>query len=130
MHGDLSEEVIGAFFDIYNALGFGFLESVYGRAMQVELAVRGISTEREVPFQVHYKGGLIGEYRADLVVARTLVVECKAVDHLTASHEAQLLNYLHASGLSVGLLFNFGPRATFRRLARSSPRRFIPGDSR
>jgi len=121
LHPEISREVIGAFFDVYNALGYGFLEIVYRRAMLVALRRRGLSVEAEAPFTVHFAGEPVGEYRADIVVAHRVIVECKSTDRLTSVHEAQLLNYLRASALGAGLLLNFGPQATFRRLARSSP---------
>lgn len=123
LYREVSQEIIGAFFDVYNGLGHGFLEVVYRRAMAVALTRRGLAVESEAPFSVHYAGESVGEYRADLVVAHRVVVECKATERLTATHEAQLLNYLRASGLSIGIVLNFGPRATFRRLARSSPKK-------
>lgn len=121
LHPEISREIIGAFFDVYNALGYGFLEVVYRRAMAVALRRRGLHVDQEAPFTVHFAGEPVGDYRADIVVGHRIIVECKSTDRLTATHEAQLLNYLRASGLGAGLLLNFGPQATFRRLARSSP---------
>lgn len=120
MHGELSHEILGAFFHVHTALGHGFLEAAYQHAMVSELKARRLAVATEVPFTLRYKGGVVGEYRADLVVARTVIVECKVAEFLTAVHEAQLLNYLRASGLELGLLLNFGPRATFKRLVCSS----------
>lgn len=119
LEGELTREIIAVFFTVYNELGSGYLESVYRRALSVELSTRGFSTECEVPFAVHYRGVCVGEYRADLVVQGRVLVESKVVDRLAPAHEAQLLNYLKASGLEVGLLLNFGPHATFRRLVSS-----------
>ena len=121
-HGDVSREIIGAFFDVYNGMGYGFLEAVYRRAMCVALRRRGLVVEAEAPFSVYFGGETVGEYRADIVVQRSVIVECKAVDRLTATHEVQVQNYLHASGLAVGLLLNFGPHASVRRVARRSPK--------
>jgi GxxExxY protein len=121
LHADVTGAVLGAFYDVYDTHGYGFLEVVYRRAMLVALRSRRIEAETEVPFTVHYRGAVVGEYRADLVVERRVIVECKCADHIGPAHEAQILNYLKASGLSVGLLLNFGPRPTFRRLIRSSP---------
>jgi GxxExxY protein len=120
-HGNTSREIIGAFFDVYNGLGYGFLEVVYRRAMCVALRRRGLAVECEAPFAVHFGGEPIGEYRADIVVQRSVIVECKAVERVTATHEDQVRNYLNASGLAVGLVVNFGPRPSVRRVARSSP---------
>ena len=121
-HGGVSQQIIGAYYDVYNALGYGFLESVYRRAMCVALRKRGLVVESEVTYSVYFTGELVGDYRADIVVQRSVIVECKAVDRLAATHENQVANYLRASGLSVGLLLNFGPRASIRRVTRSSPK--------
>ena len=98
-------------------LGHGFLETVYQNALAVELAQAGIEHQKEKIFPVHYRGQKVGNYIADLVVAGTVVVELKAVEALSAPHSAQLLNYLKASRLPVGLLFNFGkPRIEVKRV--------------
>jgi len=123
MHGELSHEILGAFFRVHTTLGHGFLEAVYRRAMEQELTRRGLIVTVEVPFSIRFDGYVIGDYRADLVVEQKVIVECKAAEYLTAAHEAQLLNYLRASAISLGLLLNFGARATFRRLVRSSPKK-------
>lgn len=128
--GDLTQRVIGAYFAVFNGLRPGLLEAVYKRAMAAELAHLGLAVATEVPYSVTYRGQLVGEYRADLVVEQRLIVECKCADKLAAVHEAQLLNYLCLANLEIGLLLNFGPAAMIRRLARSSPRGFIPGDPR
>ena len=120
LHGELSHEILGAFFSVHTTLGHGFLEAAYQHALVAELRTRRLAVATSVPFQIRDKGGIVGEYRADLVVARTVIVGCKVAEFLTAVHEAQLLNYLKASRLELGLLLNFGPRATFRRLIRSS----------
>ena len=121
MHGDVTREVIGAYYEVYNALGAGFLEALYQRAMGLALRSRGVSYKREVPMTVRFMGEIIGEYRADLVVANAVIVETKAVDKLASIHDVQLINYLKATGITVGLILNFGPKAEFRRLALSSP---------
>jgi GxxExxY protein len=112
---ELTDRIIGIFFDVYNELGPGFLESVYEEAMLVALRAAGLRVERQVPLIVYFRGVPVGTFRADLVVEETVVLELKAGRHLEPAHEAQLLNYLRASRLEVGLLFNFGPRPTFRR---------------
>lgn len=122
VHRDITREVIGAFFEVYDELGHGFIESVYQRAMPIALSARGVQSEREVPLRVHFRGYPVGDYRADLVVAQRVIVEIKAADRLLPVHEIQLLNYLRATGLQVGLLLNFGPRRSFRRLILSAPR--------
>ena len=120
LHADVTA-ALWAFYDVYDTHRYGFLHVVYRRAMLVALRSRRIEANTEVPFTAHYRGEVVGEYRADLLVEHRVIVECKCADHIAPVHEAQLLNYLKASGLSVGLLLNFGPRPTFRRLIRSSP---------
>ena len=113
---DLTGQVIGVFYGVYNDLGAGFVESVYQRAFSRALSDADLATEIESQWELSYRGAVVGTFRLDLVVERTLIVECKACDRLIAAHEAQTLNYLAATGLSVGLLFNFGPRPSFKRL--------------
>jgi GxxExxY protein len=103
----LFETVVGAAYEVSNTLGAGFLEKVYERALVKELALRGIPARPQVPYQVTYKGHVIGEYLADLVVDDRLLVELKCVNALTKEHLAQCLNYLRASNLSLALLLNF-----------------------
>jgi len=116
LYEELTKQIIGAFFTVYNELGFGFVESVYKRALVVELQSRGISSEREVMFTVYFKGVDVGEYRADIVVEGKVIVEVKTADRLAAIHEAQLVNYLRAADIPVGLVMNFGPQPIFKRL--------------
>lgn len=115
-HGAITHQIIGAFYDVYNELGYGFLESVYAESLPIEFAARGLSFQREALLPIWYKGRRVGEFRADFVVEHKIVVELKAAERLHAAHEAQLLNYLRATGHAVGLLLNFGPQATVRRL--------------
>ena len=114
-HAELSAVVIGAFYETYNALGFGFLESVYENAFLVQLEHCGLRVERQRPIVVRYRGRIVGEFRADLVVEEQLLVEIKAASTLLPAHEAQLINYLKGTGLQLGLLLNFGPRPQVRR---------------
>lgn len=120
---ELSHRIIGWFYDVYNELGSGFLERVYQRALTNVLASRGISVQREVPLDVHFRGATIGEYRADLIVENTIIVECKAGDHLAPQHSAQLLNYLKATSRPLGILLNFGAKPTFKRVVLTNTRR-------
>lgn len=113
----LTESIIGAAFDVSNALGHGFLESVYRKAMLKQLSLAGLKAAQEVPYRIIYCGEDVGHYLADLVVEGKVVVELKAVEALTAAHRAQTLNYLKASRLPVGLLLNFGtPRVEIKRV--------------
>lgn len=118
--------IIGAFFEVYNELGYGFVESIYQRAMPVALETKGIASTREVPITVCYRGVTVGDFRADLVVEDKVIVEIKAAEKILPVYETQLLNYLKATGLQVGLILNFGPHANFRRLIRSAPSRPSP----
>jgi len=116
-HSELTEQVIGAFYEVYNRLGYGFLEKVYENALAIELAERGLAVVQQQPIEVRYRGQVVGEYFADLVVEGRVIVELKAAAKVVDQHEAQLLNYLKATPYEVGLLFNFGPRAGVRRKA-------------
>ena len=116
LHGDVTDAILRAFFSVYNELGYGFLEIVYRNALVVALAELGLATRTEVPFVVTFRNSIVGEYRADLLVEDKVVVETKAIQHILAIHEAQLLNYLRATGMRVGLILNFGRHAQFRRM--------------
>jgi GxxExxY protein len=128
-HGETTEAVIGVFFDVYNELGYGFLESVYRDAMAIALKSKGLQVDKEFPMSARFRGQIIGAFKADLVVSGAVVVELKAVKALESMHEAQILNYLRASVLEVGLLLNFGPKPQVRRLAFSNLRK-RPGGTR
>ncbi|MFI5231383.1 MAG: GxxExxY protein [Gemmatimonadales bacterium] len=121
MHGELTREIIGAFYDVYNTLGYGFAESVYQHALPIELAKRGLKSERELPLTVRYDHKVVGVFRADLIVEEKVIVESKVAEKIVHVHEMQLLNYLKATGINVGLILNFGPQPTFRRMFLSSP---------
>lgn len=114
-HRDLTERLIGIFFAIYNELGHGFLESVYEQAFSVLLAEEGIFFQRQMAVPVWFRGLSIGEFRADLLVDNKVIVGLKSGRAIDTAWEKQLLNYLRATDLEVGILFNFGPRAEFKR---------------
>jgi GxxExxY protein len=122
-HSDLTEKIIGAFYAVYSALGYGFLEKNYVKALSIELNRRGMSAQSEVAIVVYYAGQLIGEYRADLVVNNLVIVEVKAAKVLLEEHEAQLLNYLKATPYEVGLLLNFGPKPEQKRRSFDNSRK-------
>ncbi|MFN8458898.1 MAG: GxxExxY protein [Anaerolineae bacterium] len=105
---DLTEKIIGAVFEVHNTLGVGFLEKVYQYALVKELTLRGYLAQPEVKIPVYYKDTLVGDYSADILVEKRIILELKALSGLTGEHESQLLNYLKATGFSVGLLINFG----------------------
>jgi len=107
-HKEITQEIIGASFDVFRELGYGFLERVYQKAMKVELEIRGLKAETEAEIQVWYKGVIVGDYRADILVNNCVLVELKVSPVINLKDEAQLLNELKATGLKVGLLMNFG----------------------
>jgi GxxExxY protein len=118
---DLTYKINGAIFEVHRTLGEGFLEKVYENALLIELRNQGITAESQVPVPVFFKGNLVGDYVADLVVEDKIIIELKTVDELTSAHQAQLLNYLKATGKPLGLLVNFkGKKAAIRRLALDS----------
>ena len=119
----LTHSVIGAFYQVYNAFGFGFLEHVYTMALERELRERGHMVGREVHVPIFYKGEELTKQRIDMVVDDTLIVEAKATAALHKSAPRQVYNYLCASRLQIGLLLHFGPEPAFHRLIRSSPSR-------
>jgi GxxExxY protein len=115
----LTEQVLGAVFEVSNTLGAGFLEKVYERALLRELALRGLRTAAQASFAVEYKGLPVGEYFADILVEDALVVELKCVERLANEHTAQCLNYLRASGRTVCLLVNFQkPKVEWKRIVQ------------
>lgn len=122
-HKGVTDLIIKAYYNVYNALGYGFLEKVYKNAMALELRKLGLAVFIESPITVYYEGAVIGEYFADLLVANKIIVELKAVRRLLDEHEAQLLNYLKAMPYEVGLLLNFGPKAGFKRKAFDNSRK-------
>ena len=114
-HADLTEAVIECFYEVYKTLGYGFLEKVYENSLRITLMERGFNVEPQAPVRVHFRGQEVGHYFADLLINDLVIVEVKSVIRLAAEHEAQLLNYLKATGLEVGLLMNFGPKPEFKR---------------
>jgi GxxExxY protein len=117
----LTFSVIGAFFEVYNTLGFGFLEHLYVMALERELRARGHAVGREVSVPVYYKGDELGRQRLDMIVDERLIVETKATYDLPREAKRQVYNYLRATGLPVGLLLHFGPEANFYRLDYRQP---------
>lgn len=118
LYKEITEAIIGAAFEVHRHLGYGYLEKVYQRAMQVELRRRGLQAALEHPIKVRYKGVVVGDYAADLFVEEQVMVELKVAPAYCASDEAQLLNELVSTGVKVGLLINFGrERVEFKRLA-------------
>lgn len=122
-HSAVTEQIIKAFYQVYNYLGYGFLEKVYQGALLLELQKRGLSAQEEVPIPVFYEGTPIAEYFADLLVENAVIVELKAAKELAKENEAQLLNYLKATPYEVGLLLNFGPKPAIKRKAFDNHRK-------
>lgn len=114
-HEELTGQIIQIYFKVYNELGYGFIESVYHKAMILELAKAGLTVETERPIAVHYDGQVVGAFSADLVVEGKVMLELKAKESLHPAHEAQLTNYLRATDIEVGLLLNFGKKPEFKR---------------
>jgi len=117
LHADITQKVIGAAYEVYGTLGYGFLESVYKKAMQVELQRLGLRAEVESPIKVRYRDVIVGDFRADLLVSEAVIVELKTAKEYCAEDEPQLLNELKATGVKVGLLINFGrAKVEFKRM--------------
>lgn len=136
IEGELTESIIGAFYEVYNYLGPGLLEKAYCGAMEYELALRGLSTRREVPTDIWYKGRAVARYRTDFVVQEKVVVEVKSTRFLNVEDHRQLLNFLRATKWEVGLLLHFGPKPAFYRVVSTNKdpmkygaRKGLPGES-
>jgi len=114
-HEEITEKIIQAFYKVYNTLGFGFLEKVYLNALYLELLTMGLKVEKEKKILVYYFGNIVGDYNADLIVENIVAVELKANESLAEENEHQLVNYLKATNIEVGLLLNFGKRPQVKR---------------
>ncbi|MTE25415.1 GxxExxY protein [Winogradskyella ouciana] len=114
-HSDITEKIISCFYKVYNNLGYGFLEKVYENAMYIELRRMGLFVEKQKQIIVYYENQKVGEYYADLIVSESVIVELKAAESLCEEHEFQLINYLKATEVEVGLLLNFGKEPVFKR---------------
>lgn len=113
---ELSYEIVGAFYTVYNALGYGFLESVYANALSLELQMRNLKVQREVPIDVLYEGQCVGRYRMDMLVEGRVLIEAKSSASVGEAENRQLFNYLRASRLPIALLLHFGPKPAYKRL--------------
>ena len=129
LHADVTEVVLRVFYQVYNELGGGFLESVYQAAFAMALRQAGLAVDAEVPVSVFFRGVVVGDFRADLVVDGCVLLELKAVSTLDRAHEGQTLNYLRATKFETALLLNFGPRPQFKRLVLENRRKGIRADS-
>ena len=122
-HSEITDQIICSFYNVYNQLGYGFLEKVYEKALVIELEEVGLSVVNQHPIKVMYKGFCIGDYKCDLFVEYSVIIEIKATRVFLPEHEAQLLNYLKATDIEVGLLLNFGPEPQIKRKAFDNNRK-------
>ena len=132
LHAELTRRILRAYYEVHWELGCGFLEAVYCRALAVALSDSGVRFDREPPIEVRFRGRPIARFRADFIVEDRVLLEVKACRQIEAAHTAQLLNYLRATEVEVGLLLNFGPRPEFRRLVFDTARtalRVLPRSS-
>ena len=123
LYKEETDEIIETFYEVYNTLGYGFLERVYQNALYQELKRRGFDCKAQYPIKVFFKGQEVGEYYADVLVNECIILELKAVDTLCKEHELQLINYLKATDMEVGLLLNFGERPQIRRKIYTNDRK-------
>jgi len=126
LHEEITEKIIQAFYKVNNTLGHGFIEKVYENALAIELRKMGFTVSQQRKIKVYYEGEEVGDYESDLTVNDLVIVETKAKESLREEHEAQLINYLKATKIEVGLLMNFGKKPEFRRKIFSSDRKQIP----
>ena len=124
-HSHVTEKIIASFYEVYNELGHGFLESVYEKAMIMVLESKGLRTDRQIELPVWFRQKKIAKFEADLIVDGVVLIELKAVRSLDTSHQAQILNYLRATEIEVGLLLNFGLKADFKRMVFDNSRKGI-----
>ncbi|HEY7329255.1 MAG TPA: GxxExxY protein [Gemmataceae bacterium] len=115
LHADITALILKGFYHVYNTLGYGFLEKVYENALKITLRKWGLSVSQQQPIKVYFEGEEVGEYFADLIVAEKVILELKTAESICSGHESQLVNYLKATDIEVGLLLNFGPKPEFRR---------------
>jgi GxxExxY protein len=122
-HAELSEKILDIFFKVYQELGYGFNEKVYQKALVIALLEAGFAVEEQKAIKVYFRGQLVGEYYADIVVNNIIMLELKAAKQIADEHKAQLLNYLKASEIEVGYVLNFGPTANFKRKVYDNDRK-------
>ena len=120
-HKEITAKIIDCAYKVHRELGFGFLESVYQNALVIELARAGLESEREKRIQVCYGGQVVGDFVADILVEQKVILELKSVSQVNPAHEAQLINYLKATGMKVGLLINFGEKVEIKRKVLDHP---------
>ncbi|MEP6493204.1 MAG: GxxExxY protein [bacterium] len=126
LYGDLTERIIGVFYQVHWELGPGFLESIYARATQIALDEAGLRVQREILVAVYFRGRQIGTFRPDMIVESVILLEFKAGAHLDPDAEGQVVNYLKVTRLEVGLCLHFGPKPSFRRFIQTNDRKLLP----
>jgi GxxExxY protein len=124
-HAEVPEKIIGVFYDVYNELGYGFLECVYEESLVIALHEARLTANRQIPLPVWFRGHKVGEFRADVLVENCVLLELKSARSLDPAHEAQLLHYLKSTEIEIGMLLNFGARPQFRRLLFDNQRKKI-----
>lgn len=129
LHNDLTDSILKTFFDVYNELGYGFLEKVYQNAMYLELKQKGFYVEAKKQIKFHYKEVIVGDYYADLIINQKVILELKASEVLVYENELQLLNYLRATNVEIGLLLNFGKKPEFKRMIFTNDRKNLKNPS-
>jgi GxxExxY protein len=122
-HQEITEKIIGVFYEVYNELGHGFLESVYEQSMEIALCQAGLQVIRQALITVHFRGQVVGDFRADILVNNQVIVELKAARAIESAYEAQVMNYLRATNVEIGLLMNFGPKPEFKRFIYDNDRK-------
>lgn len=123
LHKSITDKTLKAFYKVYNTLGPGFLEKVYENSIAIELREMGLHVSQQLQLKVYYLGQVVGDYRADLVVEGLVILELKVADAMSEIFEAQLLNYLKATEIEVGMILNFGPEPKFKRLVWTNDRK-------
>ncbi len=128
LHKEISEGILRTYYEVYNTLGYGFLEKVYQNAMYFELRRNGFEVKAQQPIKVYFNEFVVGEFYADLLINNCIIVELKATEFLVYDNELQLLNYLRATDVEVGLLLNFGKKPEFKRLIYTNERKKMRGN--
>ena len=126
LHSDLTQSSIGAFYEVYNELGHGFVESVYENALAHAIRGKGVEVHQQIAVPVWFRGVKVGDFVADLLVNKLILLELKTVRTIESAHVAQLLNYLKATEIEVGLVLNFGPKPEFKRVVFGNERKAAP----
>ena len=124
-HAELTRAIIGCFYDVYNELGFGFIESVYERSLCIALRAKGFEVHQQIAIPVWFRGNQVGDFDADVMVNRLVLLELKTGRAIEKAHLGQLMNYLKATEIEVGLVLNFGPKAEFKRVVFGNDRKSI-----